>query len=78
MEKRYGPKTVMPVHQQSYKKIIIDIDGNSYSARFPVVLSTGSVVFKMAAFEDVNTIVAVPWEHYVPVKLDSSDLEESI
>lgn len=59
-------------------KIIIDIDGNTYSARFPLVLSTASAIFKMKAFEDYGSLLAKPFVHYVPVKMDLSDLEERL
>jgi hypothetical protein len=59
-------------------KIIIDIDGNTYSARFPLVLSTGSAIFKMKAFEDYGSMMAKPFVHYVPVKMDLSDFESQL
>lgn len=63
---------------QFRKKIIIDIDGNTFSRRFPYYLLSGSVVFKIAVFEDIGTLLAKPWRHYVPIKMDLSDLEEKI
>jgi hypothetical protein len=59
-------------------KIVIDIDGATYSSRFPLVLQLGSAVFKIKTFEDVGTIGAIPWVHYVPIKMDLSDLEEKL
>lgn len=60
--------------QQKYK-ILIDIDGNTYSGRFPFVLSTGAAIFKMHTFQDIGTLLTEPWQHYIPVNLDLSDLE---
>lgn len=59
-------------------KILIDIDGNTYSRRFPEVLSSGSVVMKIHSFEDIGSIVAKAWVHYLPVKIGLSDLEEKL
>jgi hypothetical protein len=58
---------------QYYNKILIDIDGTTYSLRFPQLLSSGSAVFKIAAFDDIGTLPTKPWVHYVPVKMDLSD-----
>ena len=55
------------------KKIIVDIDGNTYSGRFPIVLSTASAIFKIAIFTDLGFMMAQPWEHYVPVRMDMLD-----
>ncbi len=59
-------------------KIIIDIDGNTFSGRFPKVLSMGSAVMKIYLFEDIATLMTKPWLHYIPVKLDLSDLKLKI
>lgn len=56
-------------------KILIDIDGITYSSRFPQLLKLGAAVFKIGVFEDIATITVRPWEHYVPVAMDLSDLE---
>ena len=64
--------------RQAAFKIMIDIDGFSYSRRFPVVLSSGSTIFKIADFIDCGLVPAKPWVHYVPVKIDLSDFEEKL
>lgn len=64
----------IPIWSQSVAKIMIDIDGNTYSGRFPQLLYLGSAVFKIKAFEDVATMMSEPWKHYVPIKMDLSDL----
>ena len=68
----------MPRYELSKYKILIDIDGNSYSARFSFLLRTGSVVFKIAAIHDLCTLITRPWVDFIPVKMDLSDLEEKI
>lgn len=65
----------VPLKAQARYKVLIDIDGNSYSGRFPSLLSTGSAVLKIHMVRDIATEVMKPWEHYVPVKMDLSDFE---
>ena len=55
------------MEEQSKVKLIVDIDGNTYSQRFPLLLTTGSVVLKIAAFLDTGFVPAKPWVHYIPV-----------
>lgn len=78
MSKIYGPGSSLSMHKQSRSKILVDIDGHTYSGRFPVLIWLGSAVFKIAAFEDVITVITQPWKHYVPVKMDLSDLEAKL
>ena len=40
MKKRYGLASFIPMAEAVKAKIIVDIDGNTYSARFPTVLSS--------------------------------------
>lgn len=66
------------MYQQSKFKLLIDIDGNTYSERFPVLLKSGSVVLKIFSFLDIGVIPAKAWVHYIPVRIDLTDLEEKI
>ncbi|KAH9266649.1 hypothetical protein BASA83_010455 [Batrachochytrium salamandrivorans] len=59
-------------------KYAMDIDGNSFSGRFFRLLESGSLVFKMTIFNEYFERWIVPWEHYIPVAVDLSDLEEKI
>ena len=60
-------------------KYLIDIDGNSFSQRFIDFLRyTKSLIIKIFVFDDFNTIHTKPYEHYLPVKMDLSDLNEKI
>jgi hypothetical protein len=60
-------------------KYLIDIDGNAWSSRFILLLSTGCVIFKVETpwVEYFNEFL-VPYKHYIPVASDSSDLPEKI
>ena len=53
----------------------MDIDGNTYSGRFPMLFGLGSAVFKIAVFTDLATMTAKPWVHYVPVTPELNDLK---
>ena len=60
-------------------KYIIDIDGNTFSLRFVDLLRyTKSLILKIAVFDDFYTINTQPFVHYLPVKMDLSDLNEKI
>lgn len=74
MRKAYGSTDKIALEKQFINKIIIDIDGNTYSGRFPSLLASGSAVFKAAAFEDIGTVATRPWRDYVPLRMDVSDL----
>jgi cellulose biosynthesis protein BcsQ len=56
-------------------KYLIDIDGNSYTARFANYLSSGALVFKSSIFNTVYQDWLIPYVHYIPVNADLSDLE---
>ena len=62
----------------SENKIIIDIDGGTYSERFHNLIKLGSVIFKISTFDDIGTLAVRPWLDYVPVRMDLSDLEQKI
>ena len=54
---------------------VLDVDGNSWSERFPRLLCQTSVVLKVEPeFVDFLMPTVQPWVHYIPVKGDSSDL----
>ena len=78
MKQRYKKASYTAFNHFGKAKMIIDIDGNSYSGRFPYVLRQGSVVLKIASFEDLATKITRPWVDYIPIKMDLSDLREKI
>jgi Glycosyl transferase family 90 len=64
-------------------RAILDIDGNSWSSRFNILLCYNSVVIKVEPtwvdylqFKGSHGEVLQPWKHYIPVKADLSDLFE--
>ena len=51
---------------------IIDIDGNNWSARFPSLLCTNSVIIKLNPdFVEKITQTLQPYVHYIPSSLDN-------
>ncbi len=65
--------------QVSNWRYLIDIQGNGYSGRLKLLLSSRRVVFIQDRlhheffFKDL-----VPWQHFVPVKEDLSDLKDNL
>ncbi|CAE6440521.1 unnamed protein product [Rhizoctonia solani] len=55
-------------------KYILDIDGNGWSARFKRLMTTNSMILKTTIFPEWYMDRVMPWVHYVPVKVDLSDL----
>ncbi|BEI86445.1 hypothetical protein CcaverHIS002_0607320 [Cutaneotrichosporon cavernicola] len=56
-------------------KFLLDIDGNGWSARFRRLMASNAVVIKTGIFTEWFAPHLVPWFHYVPSKLDFSDLD---
>ncbi|KAJ7254365.1 glycosyl transferase family 90-domain-containing protein [Mycena haematopus] len=59
-------------------KYLLDIDGNTFSGRFLTLLKSGSLVFKSTVFEEYFNDWIRPYEHYIPVRPDLSDLVEKV
>lgn len=61
MSKTYNKPSFMSMEDQQAYKIIIDIDGSTYSGRFPSLLYSGSAIMKIGIFEDIATTVTKKW-----------------
>jgi len=56
-------------------RYLIDIEGNGYSARLKLLLASPRVVFVQdRPFKDLCFETMKPWEHFVPIRRDFSDL----
>ncbi|KAG0147782.1 hypothetical protein CROQUDRAFT_42346 [Cronartium quercuum f. sp. fusiforme G11] len=55
-------------------KYLIDLDGNGWSGRFHRLMSSNSLVLKSTIFPEWYAQRVQPWIHYVPIKVDYSDL----
>ncbi|KAJ6520507.1 glycosyl transferase family 90-domain-containing protein [Mycena sanguinolenta] len=59
-------------------KYVVDVDGNSFSGRYLGLLRSGSLVFKSTVFSEYFNDWLRPFEHYIPILPDLSDLVEKI
>ncbi|KAF7332704.1 CAP10 domain-containing protein [Mycena kentingensis (nom. inval.)] len=59
-------------------KYAMDVDGTTFSGRFLSLLRSGSVVFKATSFAEYFNDWLLPYEHYIPVRPDLSDLVEKL
>ncbi|KAJ7836894.1 glycosyl transferase family 90-domain-containing protein [Mycena olivaceomarginata] len=59
-------------------KYAVDVDGTTFSGRFLGLLRSGSLVFKSTLFEEYFNDWLRPFEHYVPVLADLSDLVQKV
>ncbi|KAJ7319430.1 glycosyl transferase family 90-domain-containing protein [Mycena albidolilacea] len=59
-------------------KYLLDVDGNAFSGRYLGLLRSGSLVFKATVFEEYFNDWLRPFERYIPVLPDLSDLLEQL
>ena len=69
----------LTLEQQVMKwKYLLDIEGAGWSARFKLLLWSGRPVFLIdRIYKEFFYKHLVPWEHFIPVKNDFSDLESN-
>jgi hypothetical protein len=66
----------IPMYLFQLYRAVLDIDGESWSARFGSLLCMSSVVLKVEpSYVDYFYPGLRPWVHYIPVRGDLSDLE---
>ena len=70
------------MHQQSYFKYLIVVDGHSAPNRVGMLLLTGSLLLRVAGISSGRRVwldeYLEPMVHYLPVASDLSDLESQI
>ncbi|KAJ7696051.1 glycosyl transferase family 90-domain-containing protein [Mycena rosella] len=71
-----GPQS--PKEDIYHYKYLLDVDGNTFSGRYLGLLKSGSLVFKSTVFDEYFDDWILPYEHYIPVAPDLSDLIEKI
>ncbi|KAJ7709192.1 glycosyl transferase family 90-domain-containing protein [Mycena metata] len=59
-------------------KYLLDVDGMTYSGRFLGILRSGGLVFKATVFREYFNDWIRPYEHYIPVLPDLSDLLQKV
>lgn len=64
----------MDWESQNDYKYIVDMDGNAWSGRFHRLMASNSLVLKSTIFPEWYSDRIMPWVHYVPLKVDYTDL----
>ncbi|EIW68082.1 hypothetical protein TREMEDRAFT_63970 [Tremella mesenterica DSM 1558] len=64
----------VPQEKAAQYKYVFDVDGNGWSSRFHRLLSSGSVVLKSTIYPEWYSDWMIPWYHYIPCKVDYSDI----
>ncbi|GAA5984871.1 hypothetical protein JCM11641_005447 [Rhodosporidiobolus odoratus] len=67
-------KPTIGLDESNTYKYLMDVDGNGWSGRFHRLMSTRSVVLKSTAFPEWYQDRIQEWVHYVPIKIDYSDV----
>ncbi|KAF7323933.1 CAP10 domain-containing protein [Mycena kentingensis (nom. inval.)] len=75
---RAGSEVKAPREEVYRYKYLMDVDGNSFSGRYHGLLKSGSLVFKSTIFTEYFSDWLQPYEHYIPVMPDLSDLLDKI
>lgn len=78
IRERFAPTVRVPFESHFRHKYLLDIDGNSYSRRLLSFHRSISLVFRAGIFSVWFSSWLKPWEHYIPLKLDWSDVEEKV
>ena len=74
-----GKASAIPQEDFQNYRAVIDVDGNSWSSRMGELLCYNSVLLKVEPqFVEYFYKDLEPWEHYIPVKYDLSDLLEKV
>ncbi len=75
LHKKNVPYFSLPDHTRY--KYLIDVEGNSYSARLKFLFYSQRVVFvQERSWKEYFHYDLIPYEHYIPVKNDLSDLAD--
>lgn len=75
----YGTVPRVPDSSMGTFKFLLDIDGNSFSQRLlTFVRHSGSLVIRASVFECWVLDRLRPWVHYVPLRLDMSNLRPTL
>ncbi|BGP16351.1 hypothetical protein JCM10213_004892 [Rhodosporidiobolus nylandii] len=67
-------KDTMGLNDAYQYKYVMDVDGNGWSGRFHRLMSMKAAVLKSTLFPEWYGDRIQPWLHYIPVKVDYSDL----
>ena len=59
-------------------KLVIDLDGNSFSGRYYRLLRSRSAVLKQTLMKEWHDDWLVPWVHYIPISMGIVELPEVV
>ncbi|KZV84062.1 hypothetical protein EXIGLDRAFT_727684 [Exidia glandulosa HHB12029] len=74
IKKEYRMAKAVYSKQAKTFKYVADLDGNGWSSRFRRLMLTNSLVLKSTIFPEWWMDRGMPWVHFVPFKMDYSDL----
>ncbi|BGP48291.1 hypothetical protein JCM10450v2_004163 [Rhodotorula kratochvilovae] len=74
LERTMDIKPTIGLDESNTYKYVFDVDGNGWSGRFHRLMSMRSVVLKSTVFPEWYQDRVQEWVHYVPVKVDYSDV----
>ncbi|GAA5996512.1 uncharacterized protein JCM10292_003018 [Rhodotorula paludigena] len=74
LERTMDLKPTIGLDESNTYKYVMDVDGNGWSGRFHRLMSMRSVVLKSTAFPEWYQDRVQEWVHYVPIKVDYSDV----
>ncbi|KAJ3223298.1 Glycosyltransferase Family 90 domain containing protein [Chytriomyces hyalinus] len=78
LDKDFGMKKFYDFKSTLKFKYLLVVDGHTWPGRLQGFLQTNSVVLYNGVFTDWWNARLKPWEHYVPIQVDFSDLEEKL
>ncbi|KAJ7617352.1 glycosyl transferase family 90-domain-containing protein [Roridomyces roridus] len=79
IEREYEFDLAGSPQEELYKyKYAMDLDGHGWSGRFHGLLASGSLVFKSTVFTEYFSQWLRPYEHYIPVRPDLTDLPDKL
>ncbi|KAJ3295306.1 Glycosyltransferase Family 90 domain containing protein [Rhizoclosmatium sp. JEL0117] len=74
----YPVKSQVSFKQTVQFKYLLVVDGNTWPSRLSRYLQSNSVILLATAFTDWYMWMLEPWVHYIPVRMDLTDLEEKL
>ncbi|KAH7096642.1 hypothetical protein BKA62DRAFT_491687 [Auriculariales sp. MPI-PUGE-AT-0066] len=78
IKQNYAMKKIVWPEDGKHYKYVMDMDGNGWSSRFRRLMDRNAVVFKSTIYPEWWTDRAEPWVHFVPVKMDYSDIYDTL
>ncbi|KAJ3021065.1 UNVERIFIED_CONTAM: capsule-associated protein CAP1 [Siphonaria sp. JEL0065] len=78
VREKYGFKKGLSFDETKKFKYLLVLDGNTWPSRLQSYLQTNSVILYNGIFTDFFNWKLIPMVHYVPFRLDYSDLEEKL